>query len=47
MQEFIKKVLGSGTTKWSISNEEIKGNMKVAKSLDEPDLLIKDATKTS
>lgn len=47
MQEFIKKVLGSGTTTWLISNEEIKGNMKVAKSLDEPDLLIKDATKTS
>ena len=42
-----KKVLGSGTTTWLISNEEIKSNMKVAKSLDEPDLLIKDATKTS
>ena len=47
MQEFIKKVLGSRTTAWLISNEEIKGNIKVAKSLDEPDLLIKDATKTS
>ena len=41
MQEYIKKVLGSGTTTLMISNDEIKDIMKMAKSLEDSALLLK------
>ena len=43
----MKKFLGSWTTTLLISNEQIKGIMKIFQSLDDPNLIIKDATKTS
>ena len=46
MQQFIKKMFGSGMTTLKISNEEINNIMKIVKSLDESDLLIKDVSKT-
>ena len=40
MQEYIKKILGSGTAKLIIKNEEMEGIMKIVKSLEDSDLLL-------
>ena len=46
MQEYIKKVLGSGnTTTLIISNDEINDIIKIVKSLKDSDLLLKGVTK--
>ena len=41
-----KKMLGSGTTTLMISNDEIDDLIKIVKSLEDNDLLIKEVTKT-
>ena len=46
MQKYIKKVLGSGTTTPIISNDEMEGIMKIVKSLEDPDLLLKEVSET-
>ena len=40
MQENIKKILGSGTTTPTVSNDEMEGMMKIVKSLEDSDLLL-------
>ena len=44
MQEFKKKIYGSGTTTLVISNEEMNEIMKIA--LDDSNILLKRVTKT-
>ena len=39
--EYIKKILGSGTTTLTISNDEMDGIIKVVKSLEDSGLLLK------
>ena len=47
MQEYIKKILGSGnTTTLIISNYEINDIIKIIKSLEDSGLLLKGATET-
>ena len=54
MQEYTKKILGSGNNRHSssavhitiISNEEINGIIKVVKSLEDSGLLLKGVTQT-
>ena len=49
MQEYIKKVLGSGhnnTTTLIISNDEIKDIIRIVKSLEDSGLLLKGVTET-
>ena len=46
MQEYIKKILGSGNTTLIISNDEIHDNIKIIKSLENSGLLIEGVTKT-
>ena len=46
MQEYIKKILGSGTTALIISNDEMKGIMKIVKSLEDSGLLLKRVSET-
>ena len=49
MQEYIKKILGSGhnnTTTLIISNNEIKDIIKFVKSLEDSGLLLDGVTKT-
>ena len=41
-----KKMIGSGNTTLIISNEEINDIMKIVKSLEEPNLLIKGVSET-
>ena len=41
-----KKMFGSGNTTLTISNEEMNDIMKIVKSLEESDLLIKDFSET-
>ena len=41
-----KKILGSGTTTVIISNGEVEGIMKIAKSLEDSGLLLKEVSKT-
>ena len=41
-----KEIFGSGFTALLISNEEMDDTMKIVKSLEEPGLLIKDASET-
>ena len=41
-----KKVYGSGTTTLVISNEERNDVMKIVQSLEDPNILLKGATKT-
>ena len=41
-----KKILGSGTTTVIISNGEVEGIMKIAKSLEDSGLLLKGVSKT-
>ena len=47
MQEYIKKILGSGnTTILIISNNEINNIIKIVKSLEDSGLLLKGFTET-
>ena len=46
MQEYIKKILGSGNTTLIISNEEINDIMKIIQALEDSDILLKGVTKT-
>ena len=49
MQEYIKKVLGSGhnnTTTLIISNDEIEDIIRIVKSLEDSGLLLKGVTET-
>ena len=46
MEVFKKNIYGSGTTSLVISNEEMKGIMKLVKSLQESGLLIKGISET-
>ena len=46
MQEYIKKVLGSGNTTLIISNDEILDIIKMIKSLEDSGLLLKGITET-
>ena len=46
MQEYIKKILGSGTTILIISNEEMNDLMKIVQALEDPNILLERITKT-
>ena len=46
MQEYIKKILGSGNTTLIISNDEMKGIIKIVKSLEDSGLLFKGLSET-
>ena len=48
MQEYIKKILGSGhnNTTLIISNDEMEDIIKIVKSLEDSGLLLKRVTKT-
>ena len=46
MQEYIKKILGSGNTTLIISNNEMKDIIKIVKSLEDSGLLLKGVIKT-
>ena len=46
MQEFIKKILGSGNTALIISNEEINDIIKIIQALEDSNVLLKGVTKT-
>ena len=46
MQEYIKKILGSGNTTLIISNDEIHDIIKIIKSLEDSGLLWKGVTET-
>ena len=46
MQEYIKKILGSGNKTLVISNEEMNDIMKIVQSLEDSNVLLKGVTKT-
>ena len=46
MQEFKKKIHGSGTTTFIISNEEMNDIIKIVKALENSNILLKGITKT-
>ena len=46
MQEFKKKIYGSGTTTLVISNEEMNDIMKILHALEDSKILLKGVTKT-
>ena len=46
MQEFKKKIHGSGTTTLIISNKEMNDIMKIVQVLENSNILLKGATKT-
>ena len=46
MQEYIKKILGPGTTTLIISNEGMIDIMKVVQALEDSNILLKGVTKT-
>ena len=46
MQEYIKKILASGTTTLIISNDEMEDIIKIVKSLEDSGLLLKGVTET-
>ena len=46
MQEFKKKIHGSGTTALIISNEEMNDIIKIAQALEDSNILLKGITKT-
>ena len=46
MQEYIKKILGSGNTALIISNDKTEDIIKIIKSLEDSDLLLKGVTET-
>ena len=45
MQEFKKKIHGSGTTTLIISNEEMNDIMKIVQALEDSNILLKGVTK--
>ena len=46
MQEFKKKIHGSGTTTLIISNEEMNDIMKIVQALEDSNILLKGVTNT-
>ena len=46
MQEFKKKMHGSGTVTLTISNEEMNNIMKIVQALEDSNILLKGVTKT-
>ena len=46
MQEFLKKIHGSGTTTLIISNEEMNDVMKIVQALEDSNILLKGVTNT-
>ena len=46
MQEYIKKILGSGNTTLIISNEEMNDIIKIVQALEDSNILLKGVTKT-
>ena len=46
MLEYIKKILGSGTTTLIISNDEMEDIIKIVKSLEDSGLLLKEVSET-
>ena len=46
MQEYIKKILGSGNTTLMISNEEMNDIMKIVQALEDSNILLKGITDT-
>ena len=46
MQEFKKKIHGSGTTTLIISNKEMNDIMKIAQALEDSNILLKGVSKT-
>ena len=46
MQEYIKKILGSGNTTLIISNEEMNDIMKIVQALEDSNILLKGITDT-
>ena len=46
MQEYIKKILGSGNTTLIISNEEMNDIIKTVQALEDSNVLLKGVTKT-
>ena len=46
MQEYIKKVLGSGTTTLIISNYKMEDTIKIVKSFEDSGLLLKGVSET-
>ena len=46
MQEYIKRMLGSGNATLIVSNDEIHDIIKIIKSLEDSGLLIKGVTGT-
>ena len=46
MQEFKKKIHGSGNTTLIISNEEMNDIMKIVQALEDSNILLKGVTKT-
>ena len=46
MQEYIKKILGSGNTTLIISNEEMNDVIKIVQALEDSHILLKGVTET-
>ena len=46
MQEYMKKILGSGNATLIISNEDMNDNMKIVQGLEDSNILFKGVTKT-
>ena len=46
MSQYIKKILGSGTTTLIISNDEMEDIIKIVKPLEDSGLLLKWVTET-
>ena len=46
MQEYIKKILGSGNTTLITSNEEMNDIIKIVQALEDSNVLLKGVTET-
>ena len=46
MQEFIKKILGSGNNTLIISNEEMNDIIKIVQALEDSNILLKGVTES-
>ena len=46
MQEYIKQILGSGSTTLIISNKEMNDIMKIVQALEDSNILLEGVTKT-
>ena len=46
MQEYIKKILGSGTITLVITNDEMKDNIKIVKSIEDLSVLPEGVSET-